>query len=374
MGTVVFDPRTPNVAREITLGAGLPESTPAFTTTMACISSNVAATTSQTPFSWATSTWVLRGDRHAFDPPIRLSKNLRQALVRLQKAKGPADYFKILSDLGPKDILPDIPSASEFSTGLTMGQSCERAAKTHQVTREETDAYAAMSHQRAAAAWEAGIYNSEIVPVHVPPHFKTLTEDNGPRGDTTVEKLKKIKPAFDRQFGVSTAGNSSFLTDGASAVLLASLEKCKALALKPKAILVDHVFTGANPLDELLMGPAMSIPHLLRRNNLKLEDIDVWEIHEAFAAQMVFNLKCLASKDFAQNRLGLDDAVGEIPMDKLNIWGGSLSLGHPFGATGGRLLNTAARRLQEKGGRYAVVSGCAAGGQGSAILLQHPEA
>ena len=375
MGTVVFDPRTPNVAREITLGAGLPESTPAFTTTMACISSNVAATNVTDAIQLGHIELGIAGGTDTLsDPPIRLSKNLRQALVRMQKAKGPADYFKILSDLGPKDILPDIPSASEFSTGLTMGQSCERAAKTHEVTREETDAYAAMSHQRAAAAWEEGIYESEIVPVPVPPHFKTLTEDNGPRGDTTVEKLKKIRPAFDKQFGVSTAGNSSFLTDGASAVLFASLEKCKELSLTPKAIMVDHVFTGANPLDELLMGPAMSIPKLLHRNNLKLEDIDVWEIHEAFAAQMIFNLKCLASKDFAQNRLGMDEPVGEIPMDKLNIWGGSLSLGHPFGATGGRLLNTAARRLQEKGGRYAVVSGCAAGGQGSAILLQHPEA
>jgi acetyl-CoA acetyltransferase family protein len=375
MGTVVFDPRTPNVAREITLGAGLPEKTPAYTTTMACISSNVAATQITDGIRLGNIEMGIAGGTDTLsDPPIRLSKNLRQALVRLQKAKGPADYFKVLSDLGPKDILPDIPSASEFSTGLTMGQSCERAAKTHQVTREETDAFAAMSHQRAATAWEEGIYAQEIVPVHVPPHFKTLTEDNGPRGDTTVEKLKKIKPAFDRQFGVSTAGNSSFLTDGASAVLFASLDKCKELSLKPKALMVDHVLTGANPLDELLMGPAISIPQLLHRNGLKVGDIDVWEIHEAFAAQMVFNLKCLASKEFAQQRLGMDEPVGDIPMDKLNIWGGSLSLGHPFGATGGRLLNTAARRLQEKGGRYAVVSGCAAGGQGSAILLQHPEA
>ena len=276
--------------------------------------------------------------------------------------------------MAPKDILPDIPAATEFSTGLTMGQSCERAAKAWGVTREETDAYATASHQRAATAWEEGVYADEVVAVHVPPSFKSVTEDNGPRADTNEASLAKLRPAFDRQFGVSTAGNSSFLTDGATAVLFASENKAISLGLKAKAILVDHVYTGADPLEELLMGPAMSIPKLLQRNNLKVDDIDVWEIHEAFAAQMVFNLKCMASKTFARDRLGMDEPVGEIPMDKLNVWGGSLSLGHPFGATGGRLLNTAARRLQEQGGRYAVVSGCAAGGQGSAILLKHPEA
>ena len=375
MGTVIFDPRAPNVAREISLGAGIPQDIPAFTVTMACISANVAATNATDAIRLGNVEMAIAGGTDTCsDPPIRLSKNLRQALVKTQKAKGPADYFKILSGLGPKDILPDIPAATEFSTGLTMGQSCERAAKAWGVTRDETDAYAAMSHQRAVAAWKEGVYADEVVTVHVPPSFKSVTEDNGPRGDTTPETLAKLRPAFDRQFGVSTAGNSSFLTDGATAVLFASENKAISLGLKPKAIVVDQVYTGADPLEELLMGPAISIPKLLQRNNLKIDDIDVWEIHEAFAAQMVFNLKCLASKDFAEDRLGMDAPVGEIPLDKLNVWGGSLSLGHPFGATGGRLLNTAARRLQENGGRYAVVSGCAAGGQGSAILLKHPEA
>lgn len=375
MGTVVSDPRTTNVAREIVLGAGLPVSTPAFTTTLACVSANVAATTTVDAIrSGHVRAAIIGGTESFSDPPIRLSKKLRQALVKMQKAKGPADYLAILKGLSPKDLVPDIPSAAEFSTGLTMGESCERMAKAWGVSREESDRFAERSHVLAARAWEEGRYADEVVPVQVPPSFDAIEKDDGPRGDTTLEALAKLRPAFDREFGIITAGSSSFLTDGATAVLLMSAERAEELGYEPKAIVRDYVYTAADPLDELLLGPALSIPKLLKRNGLSVADVDVWEIHEAFAAQMVANMKALESDAFAKERLGLDKAPGAPALEKVNVWGGSLSLGHPFGATGGRLLTTASRRLELFGGRYAVIAGCAAGGQGSAILLENPKA
>jgi acetyl-CoA acetyltransferase family protein len=373
MGTVVADPRTSNVAREMALGAGVPEATPAFTTTMACISANVAATTAVEQIRGGQVDVAVVGGTESFsDPPIRLSKNLRQALSLMQKAKGPAGYYQILKKLSPKDLMPDIPAPTEFSTGQTMGQSCDRFGKMVGVTRQETDAFAARSHVLAAKAWEDGNLQDEVMTMQLPPQFNALQKDDGPRGDSTVEKLSQLKPAFDKKHGMVTAGSSSFLTDGASAVLLMSRARADELSEKPKAIIRDYVYAACNPLDELLLGPAMSIPLLLERNNLSVEDIKVWEIHEAFATQVVANLKCLASEEFAQRRLGRAKAVGEIPLDDVNTWGGSLSIGHPFGATGGRLLTTAARRLEQTKEKYAVISGCAAGGQGSAILLENP--
>ncbi len=375
MGAVISDPRTSNVAREIVLGSGLPVSTPAYTTTLACVSANVATTNSVEAIrSGNVRTAIVGGTESFSDPPIRLSKQLRQALVKMQKAKGPADYLNILKGLSPKDLVPDIPSAAEFSTGLTMGESCERMAKAWGVTREESDRFAERSHVLAARAWEEGRYADEVVPVQVPPGFDTVEKDDGPRGDTTMEVLAKLRPAFDREFGIITAGSSSFLSDGASAVLLMSAERADELGFTAKSIVRDYVYTAADPLDELLLGPALSIPKLLAKNGLKVSDIDVWEIHEAFSAQMVANMKALDDDNFARERLGVKQAPGAPPLEKVNIWGGSLSLGHPFGATGGRLLTTATRRLELFGGRYAVMAGCAAGGQGSAILLENPRA
>ncbi len=374
MGTVVQDPRTSNVAREIALGAQVPQRVPAFTTTLACISANVAATTCVEHIRAGQVDVALCGGTETFsDPPIRLSKNLRQALVKLQKAKGPADYLAILGQLSPKDVIPDIPSASEFSTGLTMGQGCERLARRWGVTREETDEFAARSHVLADRAWKEGLLAEEVAPVQLPPKFDTVDKDNGPRGDTTVEGLAKLKPAFDKKHGIITAGSSSFLTDGASAVLLMAEERASELGYDAKAKIKDYTYGAGDPLEELLMGPAFTIPVLLERNGLSVDDVDVWEIHEAFAAQMVANLRALKDDTFAKERLGMKKAIGEIPLEKLNVWGGSVSVGHPFGATGGRLLTTAAHRLNLSGKKYAVVAGCAAGGQGSAILLENAQ-
>ena len=375
MGTVVQDPRTSNLAREAMLAAGMPNTIPAFTTTLACISANVAATSAVDQIQLGHIDVAIAGGAESLsDPPIRLSKNLRQALVKSQKAKGAKGYLEIVKELSPEDLIPDIPSAAEFSSGLTMGESCERFAKRVGVSRKESDEFAARSHVLAARAWSEGRYADEVVPVPVPPKMELVTTDDGPRGDTTVDTLAGLRPAFDKQFGLITAGSSSFLTDGGSAVLLMAKERCAKLGLTARAVIKDYVYAGGDPLEELLAGPALAVPLLLERNGINARDVGVWEIHEAFAAQVVANLKLLADKQFLEERVGVRLAPIEIPLERINPWGGSLSIGHPFGATGGRLLSTASRRLQVTGERYAVVTGCAAGGHGSAILLENPNA
>lgn len=356
MGNVIADPRTPNVAREVVFASKVPKSTPAFSVSMACISANMAISSAANMIRLGEAQIVVAGGVETFsDPPIRLSSGLRRMLVRSQKAKGVVDYWKLLTQLRMRDLSLDYPSATEFSTGHTMGEGCERLAKRFNIKREESDAFALRSHQLAAKAWEDGRYDGDVTTVNAKPSFKPVTRDDGPR-PSTLEQLAKLKPAFDPQFGIVTAASSSFFTDGASAILLASLDS----GLEPLALLIDEVFSSSEPVDDLLVGPALTIPKLLSKNNLTADDIDVWEIHEAFAAQVLANLKLLESKGV------------HIPIEKINTWGGSLSIGHPFGATGGRLVLTAAQRLAQEGGKLAVVSGCAAGGQGSAMLIQRP--
>jgi acetyl-CoA acyltransferase len=292
------------------------------------------------------------------DPPIRLSRKLRQALNNLSRAKSLRAKIRILSALRPRDLRPDVPSPTEFSTGDTMGQGCERLARRLGISRADADTFALRSHMNAGKAWSEGLYQRDVIPVFVPPTFVNVAKDDGPRPNSTIEQLGKLPGAFDRDFGVNTAANSSFFTDGASALLVTDLDHALAHGLKPLARVLDYVYSGGDPLDDLLTGPAFSIPRILSQNQLGAHEVDVWEIHEAFASQVLANMKFMA-------KLGID-----IPLDRVNTRGGSLSLGHPFGATGGRLLLTACRRLHYEDARYAVVAGCAAGGLGSAILLE----
>jgi acetyl-CoA acyltransferase len=373
LGTVVQDPASTNLARECVLAAGLSQRTPAFTVTLACISSSVAAATVADQILLGRIDLGIAGGAESFsDPPIRLSRPLRQALPKLRKAKGPADLLSIVRHLSPEDLLPDVPAPIEPSTGLTMGEGCERLARRLGVRREESDAYAARSHVLADRAWTEGRYTDEVVPVALPPGFDLVQKDDGPRGDTTPAVLAKLPPAFDAALGIATAGSSSFLSDGAAAVLLAARERAVALGLPQRAFVRDHVCVAGDPLDELLLGPAVAIPLLLAKNGLSARDIGVWELHEAFAAQVIACLKCLADRTFLESRTGTDARI-DVPLDALNVWGGSLSLGHPFGATGARLLATASRRLAGSGARFAVVAACAAGGHGSAILLENAQ-
>lgn len=369
-GCVIQDVNTTNVAREIALGVGL-EHVPAYTVTMACISANQAITNAADLIkSGEADTVIAGGTETASDFPIRVSKKMRRKLLEAQKYRRPLEYFQLFKGLRMKDLIPDIPGINEFSIGISMGQSCERLTSRIGVTREEQDQFALRSHLLAAKATEENILADEICPVHIPPRFETVSRDNGFRGDTTIEKLRSLKPAFDRKYGTVTAGNSSFLTDGAGMLLVMAEEKAKSLGYKPKAFIHSYRYTAHNVLEELLLGPAFAIPKLLDHAGLKLSDIGVFEIHEAFAGQILCVLQCLSSDQFARERLGKDKRIGEVPLDKLNTLGGSLSLGHPFGATGARLVLTATNRMLRENAQFAIVSGCAGGAMASAILLE----
>jgi acetyl-CoA acyltransferase len=371
MGTVIQEVKTSNVARESALGAGIPNSVPAFTTTMACISSNQAITSGVDLIRSGQAKIILAaGTEIMSDIPVRFKKKFRQKVLAARKYKTPLDFLKFFKGLGFKDFLPELPAIAEFSTGEVMGESADRMSAYFGVGREDQDEYALRSHQLAAKATKEGLLDEELIPAKIPPKFNVVEHDNGFRDDTSMEKLGKLRPAFIKPHGTVTAGNSSFLTDGASASFIMEEQAALELGLKPKAYIREYNFVSQDPGEELLLGPAYAIPKVLDAMNLELRDMDVIELHEAFAGQVLSVLTALNSDTFAKESLNRDKKVGEIPMEKLNTLGGSLSLGHPFGATGVRLVTTAANRLIREDGTFALVSACAAGGLGHAVVLE----
>lgn len=371
MGTVMQDVNTSNLARESALGAGIPNSVPAHTVTQACISSNQAITSAIDSIRSGQANIVLAGGAETMsDIPIRFQREFRQKLLEARKYKSITDFLGFLKGLRPSHLLPEIPSISEFSTGETMGESADRMAARFGVSRQAQDEYALRSHQRAAKATKEGLLDQELLPAAVPPDFEAIEHDNTFREDTSMEKLKELKPAFIKPHGTITAGSSSAFTDGASASLI--MEKNTALehGITPKAYLRAYTYVSQSPEEELLLGPAYATPKVLDMMGLQLSDIDVFEFHEAFAGQILSVLTALNSDKFAKENLNRNQKVGDIPMNKFNCWGGSLSLGHPFGATGVRIVTTAANRLHHEDGRFALVTACAAGGQGHAIILE----
>lgn len=370
-GCVLNQPKTTNVGREAMIGAGLPTNIPAHTVTMACISGGQAITQAAELIARGQADVAVAGGTECLsDIPILLRRPLRQKLTEFKKLSGPWDYFRWLTGLRTSHFLPEIPQIEEFSTGLSMGQSADRLAARWAVSREEQDRYALRSHQTAAHATQQGLLKDEILTTAVPPGFRVVKEDNGIRGDTSMEKLRGLKPAFYPKYGTITAGNSSFLSDGAAAVLLMSRSRARELGFAPLARLVSYTYVGCDPLEELLLGPAYAVPKVLTDTGLQLDQIDVFEFHEAFAGQVLANLKALDSDTFGQENLGWNHKVGEVQLDRLNTLGGSLSLGHPFGATGIRLLVTCCQRLQREDGKYGMIASCAAGGLGHALMVE----
>jgi acetyl-CoA acyltransferase len=371
MGTVIQDVQTSNVAREAALAAGIPNDVPAFTVTMACISSNQALTSGVDLVRAGLADRVIAGGTETLsDPPIRVARPVRKRLFEARHAKGALDYFQLLEGLNPRDIIPESPSIAEFSTGEVMGESADRLAAAFGVSRREQDEYALRSHRKAAEARDEGRLEAELCTAAVPPDFDPITTDNVIRDDTSLDKLRQLPPAFVKPFGTVTAGNSSALTDGASATLVMAREVAEADGYAPKAALRDYTYVAQDPGTELLLGPAYAIPQVLDEAGLALDDIDVIELHEAFAGQVLAVLEALQSDTFAEEQLNRSSAVGSVDLERLNTWGGSLSLGHPFGATGTRLVTTAAHRLRVEDGRWALVAACAAGGQGHAMLVE----
>jgi acetyl-CoA acyltransferase len=371
MGTVIADPATSNLGREVVLGTQLPDSCPAYTCSVACVSSLQSfldcARAIQTGDAEVA---IAAGAETLSDAPIRYRRSVRKRLIASQKARGPGDYLKLLKGLGPTDLLPEPVALAEFSTGEIMGENCERLAKRFGITREAQDEYAMTSHHRAAAAAADGRLKHQVVPTFPPPRFSGVNTDNGVRGDSTMEKLAKLKPVFDRKFGTITAGNSSYLTDGGAAVLLASEEAAERLGLEPIAVLRGSAVAALDPIEELLLGPAMTVPMALDAAGLELSEVEVVELHEAFAAQVLAVLKVLDDEEFCRDRLGRNKAVGAIDRDRLNAWGGSTSVGHPFGATGARLIANCCDRLKAEEARYGLVAACAAGAIGIGLVFE----
>ena len=370
-GCVLSEPRTSNVAREALLGAGLPESVPAHTISMACISGGQAIAQAAGLIATGQAEAVIAGGAESLSNiPILLRRPLSRKLMDMRRLKTPLDWIKWVAGLRPRYFLPEIPAIAEFSNNLTMGQSSDRLSALWGVSREDQDRFALRSHRLAAKAEAEGLLQAEILQVLVPPRFHSVIKDNGVRGETTLEKLAKLPPAFHFPFGTATAGNSSYLSDGAAAVLLMSYRKAKNLGYEPLARITGYSFRGCNPYDELLLGPAFAVPDLLGKTGTTLDAIDVFEFHEAFAGQLLANLHALDSDTFGREKLGLASRVGQLNIDKLNTRGGSLSLGHPFGATGIRLLVSCCNRLQRENGTLGLIASCAAGGLGHAMLIE----
>ncbi|MEX0720731.1 MAG: acetyl-CoA C-acyltransferase [Balneolaceae bacterium] len=371
MGSVIQEVKTSNVARESALGAGIPATIPAFTTTMACISSNQAIASGVDLIRSGQAKIILAGGTETMsDIPVRFKKKFRQNILAARKYKSPLEFLKFFKGLGIKDYLPELPAVAEFTTGEVMGESADRMAARFGISREDQDEFAMRSHHLAAKATKEGLLDEELIPAKVPPKFDVVKHDNGFREDTSMEKLAKLKPAFIKPHGTVTAGSSSFFTDGASACFIMEEQTALNLGLKPKAYVREYNFVSQDPGEELLLGPAYATPKVLDKMNLSLKDIDVFELHEAFAGQVLAVLTALNSDKFARESLNRDYRYGEIPIDMLNTLGGSLSLGHPFGATGVRLVTTAANRLIREDGAFALVTACAAGGQGHAVILE----
>ncbi|RZF33343.1 hypothetical protein LSTR_LSTR007688 [Laodelphax striatellus] len=362
-GTVIQEVKTSNIGREAALAAGFSDKTPAHTVTMACISSNQGITTGIGLIAaGAYDVIVAGGVEFMSDIPIRHSRKMRSLMLKANKAKTPVQTLKLLASIRPDFLVPELPAVAEFSSGETMGHSADRLAAAFKVSRREQDEYALRSHTLAHDAQSKG-YFTDIIPFKaVPDSDKTISNDNGIRV-SNMEQLGKLKPAFVKPHGTITAANASFLTDGASACLIMTEAKAKELGLKPKAYLRDFVYVSQDPKDQLLLGPAYATPRVLEKAGLTMKDIDVWEFHEAFAGQILANFKALDSDWFAQNYMNRQSKVGVPDINKFNNWGGSLSIGHPFAATGVRLTVHAANRMIREDGQLALIAACAAGGQ-----------
>jgi len=374
MGTVIQEVKTSNIAREAALGAGFSDRIPAHTVTMACISSNQAITTCLGLMEMGVyDVCVAGGIEFMSDVPIRHSRKMRSLMLSANKAKTVGAKLGLLAKIRPDYLAPELPAIAEFSTNETMGHSADRLAATFGVSRKEQDDFARRSHQMAKNAQEKG-FLSDLIPVKVPKGKDFISIDNGIRV-STEEQMAKLKPAFIKPHGTVTAANSSYLTDGASAALIMTEEKAKQLGLTPKAYFRAFTYVSQDPKDQLLLGPTYATPKVLDMMNLKMSDISVLEYHEAFAGQILANINAMDSDTFAQQTMGRKQKVGTIDMSKFNLWGGSLSIGHPFGATGVRLAMHSANRLIKEDGKYALIAACAAGGQGVGMIMErHPDA
>jgi acetyl-CoA acyltransferase len=362
---------TPNVAREVSLLPQLPPSVPAYTINRACASAAQAINNAGDQILLGHADCIIAGGVESLsDLPIMHSRRFSQVLVDASKARSVGGRMAAIGRARPRDLIPVTPAIAEPSTGETMGQSAEKMAKENGIGREEQDRLALQSHQRAAAATEDGRLPAEIAPWFTGPEMdQVITADNGVRSDTSLEALSKLKPVFDRRYGTVTAGNSSPLTDGAAAVLLMAEEKAKSLGHEPLAYIRSYAVSAVDPGWQLLMGPVFAVPKALERAELTWSELGLVEIHEAFAAQVLSNVQAWGSQAWA-DRFGLPGPVGNVDWDRTNVAGGSIAIGHPFGATGARLVTTLANEMKRRDVQFGLISICAQGGMGYAMVLE----
>lgn len=361
-----------NVAREVVLRAGLPKSIDAFSVSRACATSIQALTSAaEAMLAGQHDVAVVGGADSMSDVPLGVSKPLATALVEAQKGKTLVDRFRPFTRLSARDVVPPVPGFSrEPTTGEQMGEAAEKMAKLNGVSRERQDEIALASHRNASRAWSDGTYAAEVMHVLPPPYDAPVQRDNLVRDDTTLEALGKLPPVFDRRHGTITAGNASPLTDGASALLVMGESKARALGYRPLGYLKSWAYAAVDPGWQLLMAPVFAAPKALERAGLSLGQMDLVDMHEAFAAQVAANLAAMASKSFAVEHLGKSEAVGDVDPARLNVNGGSIAIGHPFAATGGRMVLSTLRELRKRGGQHALLTVCAAGGLGAAVVLE----
>lgn len=370
-GQVVQMPAAPNIAREIVLGTGMDVSTDAYSVTRACATSfQSAVNVAESIMTGNVEIGIAGGADSSSVLPIGVSKKLAHALVDLNKARTFQQKFAIIRRLGLKDLMPVPPAVAEYSTGLSMGQTAEQMAKTYGISRADQDALAHRSHTLATETWNSGVLQQEVMAAHIPPYKQFIDRDNNIRENSVLESYAKLRPAFDRKHGTVTAANSTPLTDGASAIILMSEGRAKALGYQPIGYIKSYAFTAIDVWQDMLMGPSYATPLALKRAGMELEDLTLIEMHEAFAAQTLANMQMFGSKKFAEEKLGRNRAIGDIDMSKFNVLGGSLAYGHPFAATGTRLITQVCQELKRRGGGTGLATACAAGGLGAAMIVE----
>ena len=371
VGAVAKSSHDFSMARECLIDAGLSYDTPACDMQMACgKNQEQEPSTSEVNSTITLVKQIKRWQRklvwHNSDELLELKQTFSNRLVQLSRARNMTERLKILKSFSPGELVPNFPAVKEPRTGLSMGEHCELMVQEWKIPREDQDELAFKSHQNAIAAYESGFYHDLVFP------FAGLEKDNNPRPDSTFEKLSKLRPAFDKEKGTLTAGNSSPMTDGASCILLGNEEWASKNNYDIDAFLTHYQAAAVDYKNKegLLMAPAYAIPKLLTQAGLTFQDFDFYEIHEAFAGQVLCTLRALNDQTFCRERLGLDKTLGEIDMTKLNVKGGSVAIGHPFAATGTRILASLAKVLKEKGSGRGLVSICAAGGMGVTAIVE----
>ena len=371
-GQVILTPSSPNIAREVVLGTEIPPTVEAYSVSKACITSyQTTVNVAQAIRDGAIDCGIAGGAESASNVPIMTSPALQDAVRKAADARSLQARVQAFAGVRPADLAPRPPDLTEPSTQETMGQAAERMAKENGISRVDQDDFAHRSHVLAARAWEEGLLADEVMPVDVPPKYQhTIAKDTTVRFDSERRRYDDLPPVFDRRHGTLTAGNSSPLTDGASALLLMSEERATAEGREPLGYLRSYALTALDPADQLLLGPVEATAVALERAGVAFAAIDVVDMHEAFAAQVLSVTNAFASAEMCKRYAHLDEALGEVDWDKVNPLGGSIALGHPFAATGARQISQTLRELRRRNGTLALCTACAAGGLGAAMVLE----